>query len=106
DTGVANSDLSPPGPVAGQVQAQPTTVAPTTNVANPEAEADSASTAAAQSMVKAQEDKDNKQDSDQFKITAQDIKQSIEQDPEIKEYQNNIVVQDSPEGLKIEMIDD
>ncbi|MDE3037575.1 MAG: flagellar motor protein MotB [Pseudomonadota bacterium] len=102
EIGISKSDLTTPGPVAGQVQAQPVTTAPTTDVSNPNATSDSSS-AANDTRHGKQEDK---QDSDQFKLTAQDINQSLEQDPDIKDYKNDVVVQESPEGLKIDIIDD
>jgi chemotaxis protein MotB len=38
--------------------------------------------------------------------TAQDVKQAMDNQDELKEYKNNIILQETPEGLKIDMIDD
>jgi len=57
----------------------------------------------AASIAKAQEDV--QVDKETFEVAADEVKQAL-QEPELKDYNNNVVVQDSPEGLKIDMIDD
>ncbi len=54
-------------------------------------------------IAKAEEDVEV--DKETFETTSQEVKQAME-DPELKDYSNNVVVQDTLEGLKIDMIDD
>lgn len=57
----------------------------------------------AATIAKAEEDV--QVDKETFETVAQEVKQAM-QDAELKDYSNNVVVQDTPEGLKIDMIDD
>ncbi len=47
----------------------------------------------------------DKQDEKSFKDTAENIKQSIEAVPELKEYMPNLLIDMTPEGLRIQIID-
>ena len=46
------------------------------------------------------------EDSEEFRSAAEGIKQALRDDPELKDYQNDVIIQDTPEGLKIDIIDD
>ena len=47
----------------------------------------------------------DKQDEKSFKDTAENIRQSIEAVPELKEYMPNLIIDMTPEGLRIQIID-
>ncbi|MDX2073908.1 MAG: flagellar motor protein MotB [Alphaproteobacteria bacterium] len=96
--GNSRTDKTAVGLVVGQVKQGED--ANTPNVT--EGKADPNATDAAQ-IAKAQEDV--QVDKETFEQTSEEVKQAL-QDPEIKEYENNVMVQDTPEGLKIDMIDD
>ncbi len=94
--GRSRTDLTQPGLVMGQVQQGSVAKAPDdATVDDPEAD-DAAKSGA----------KENNEDSEALKKAEEEIKQALEQDPDLKEYQNNMVVTEAPEGLKINMIDD
>ncbi len=96
--GRARTDLSAPGLVIGQVQQGPTPKTPDA----PNTKIDENEPATTEETAP----KASAEDAEQFKESEEQIKQSLQEDPELKEYQNNVVVQDTPEGLKINMIDD
>lgn len=96
--GSSRTDKVAPGIVVGQVKQGPDADVP--NVT--QGKADPNATDAAQ-IAKAQED--TPVDKETFQETAEEVKQAM-QDPEVKDFSNNVVVQDTPEGLKIDMIDD
>ncbi len=104
-TGRSNTDLNAVGLVEGQIKQGPVPTAPDVSApAKPDPDAESTS-----NDRKAKEDgqdSQGKEDANQLKEAAQDVKQSVEQDPDLKDFKNNIMVQDTPEGLKIDMIDD
>jgi chemotaxis protein MotB len=97
EAGKSKNDLTQVGLVVGQVKQGPEVGAPNskTGETNPEAEAESSG-----------KTPEAKEDAEQFEAAAQDIKQALEQDKELQEYKNNVILQDTPEGLKIDMIDD
>jgi chemotaxis protein MotB len=98
EKGISKSNLAPVGIVVGQVKQGPTPDAPTDQPpVKPDENAES--TAA---MAKGE----NNEDADQFKQATEQIAQSLRDDPELKDYQQSVVVQDSPEGMKIDLIDD
>ncbi|MDE3059888.1 MAG: flagellar motor protein MotB [Pseudomonadota bacterium] len=104
-TGRSNTDLSAPGLVEGQIKQGPVPVAP--DVSKPvKADPDAESTSNDQKAKQDGQDVESSEDGDQLKVAEQDIKQSLEQDQDLKDFKNNVVVQDTPEGLKIDMIDD
>jgi chemotaxis protein MotB len=104
DVGRANTDLNAVGLVEGQIHQGPVSAAPDpTTPAKPDPDAESTS-----NDKKAKEDGNDPdgQDAEALKAAAADVKQALEQDPTLESYKNNVVVQDAPEGLKIDMIDD
>lgn len=105
DIGRANSDLNAVGLVTGQIKQGPVPVAPDVSVpAKPEENAESTSTDRKASQDAT--DSTDGVDSDEFRQQQEEIKQSLENDPSLQTYKNNIVVRDTPEGLKIDMVDD
>jgi len=101
--GHSKTDLSTPGLVTGQAEQGPIAGNPnrpadaeTRTRCRIHCRATKASTSAAEST----------EDSEQFKEASDDVKQSLEEDPDLKDYQNDVVTQDTPEGLKIDLIDD
>jgi len=98
EKGIAKSDLAPVGLVVGQVKQGPTPEEPTD--APPVRPDENAEATAA--IAKAE----NTEDAEAFKEAEQQIAQSLREDPELKDYQQNVVVQDTPEGMKIDLIDD
>lgn len=100
--GKSNRDTVAPGIVVGRVAQGPVNAPPAPKSAtNPDAESQSSSESASEGATQ-----DQTADTEQFKSTEEQIRQMIEKDPEIKEYQNDIVVQQAPDGLKIDLIDD
>jgi chemotaxis protein MotB len=98
EKGISKSDLAPVGIVVGQVKQGPTPEAPAdTPAVKPDETAESTASAA-----KAE----NTEDADQFKQASEQISQSLREDPDLKDYQQSVVVQDTPEGMKIDLIDD
>jgi len=106
--GRSNTDLSAPGLVEGQIKQGPVPTAPdVSKPAQPDPDAESTSTnKKGKQDSQDTPDSQGSDDSEQLKEAAQDVKQSVEQDPDLKDFKNNIVVQNTPEGLKIDMIDD
>jgi len=105
DIGRSNTDLTAPGLVSGQVKQGPLAGAPTPEPVKPKDEATNSGSDQRAETDNAAGAADTT-DSDAFKQADSDVKQSIESDPDMKDYKNDIVVQESQEGMKIEMIDD
>ena len=109
--GKANTDLTAPGIVVGQVQQGPVAKEPD-DAKRPDPDAESTATGRADNVGKKDEkDKkedssENAQDSEQFKLTEQEIDQAIESDQDLKKMKNNVQFEETPEGLKIDLIDD
>jgi chemotaxis protein MotB len=102
--GKSNRDTVAPGIVVGRVSQGPVNAPPSPDSKkNPDAEASATESEASQEDAKTQ---DQTIDVEQFKSTEEQVKQMIEKDPEIKEYQNDIIVEQAPDGLKIDLIDD
>ncbi len=99
EPGKAIRDTAAPGLVLGQMAQGPIPKVPDSQPAHPDPNADSTS-----ADRKAKDAKDDNSDEDMFKGAAQEIRQELEKD--LKAYRNDVVVQDTPEGLKIDMIDD
>ncbi|MEQ1790069.1 MAG: flagellar motor protein MotB, partial [Rickettsiales bacterium] len=96
EEGKSKNDLVAVGLVMGQVK-QGDVVGPpnpTKGESDPDAEATSNEKVA-----------ESTEDSEQMQATAEEIKQALEQE-ELVDYKNNVILQDTPEGLKIDMIDD
>jgi chemotaxis protein MotB len=98
EAGKSKNDLTAVGLVVGQVKQGDIAAAPnpTKGESDPDAEATSKNEKVAE----------NTEDSEQMQSTAQDIKQALDKEEELQEYKNNVLVQESAEGLKIDMIDD
>jgi len=96
--GNARTDKTQVGLVVGQVKQGEDVDTP--NVT--QGKADPNASDAAQ-IAKAQEDV--QVDKDTFEVAADEVKQAM-QETELKDYSSNVIVQDTTEGLKIDMIDD
>lgn len=98
ERGKSKNDLTEVGLVVGQVKQGDVAAAPNAQKGenDPDAEATSKNEKVAEST----------EDEEEFKSTTQDIKQALDTEEELKDYKNNVIIQDSPEGLKIDMIDD
>lgn len=108
--GTAKNDLHAPGLVAGQVQQGPVAKEPD-DAKHPDPTAENSATGSRDSKAdkdkKAADDKKTEgEDSEQFKLVGEQTKQAMSEDPEMKEFNNNIQVTDAPEGMKIDIIDD
>ncbi len=99
ERGRSKNDLTAVGLVVGQVKQGPDAGPPTDVTGESDPDVDDASTA-----VKAEEDE--LEDAEQFSSTQEEVKQALEEDEDLKDYKNNVVMQDTPEGLKIDIIDD
>lgn len=98
EKGISKSDLAPVGIVVGQVKQGPT---PDTPTDSPPVKPDETAENSA-AMAKAE----NTEDAETFKEAAEQVNQSLREDPELKDYQQSVVVQETPEGMKIDLIDD
>lgn len=96
--GDSRTDKTDVGLVMGQVKQGEDVDVP--NITQGKAKPDA--TEAAQ-IAKAEEDV--QADKETFENTAEEVKQALEE-PELKDYSNNVMIQETPEGLKIDMIDD
>jgi chemotaxis protein MotB len=102
--GKSNRDAVDPGVVVGRVAQGPVNAPPAPKTeSNPDAGESSNDTP---TVVEKGETLDQTTDVEEFKSTEDQVKQMIEKDPEIKEYQNDIIVTQTPEGMKIDLIDD
>jgi chemotaxis protein MotB len=99
EKGISKNNLAPVGIVVGQVKQGPAPEAPTdTPPVKPDENAESTSSPAAKA--------ENKEDAEEFKQASEQVAQSLQEDPDLKDYQQSVVVQDTPEGMKIDLIDD
>jgi chemotaxis protein MotB len=108
NAGRANTDLSAPGLVEGQIKQGPVQAAPdVSKPAKPDPDAENTSTGK-KARINGQDSPESVdgEDADMMKATVLDIKQSLEKDPDLRDFKNNIIVEEVPEGLKIDMIDD
>jgi len=105
DVGRANTDMNAPGLVTGQIHQGPVPVAPDVSIPVKPTE-DAELTSNDHKAAKEGTDAQDGQDSDEFRQTQEEIKQAIEKDTDMETYKNNIIVHDTPEGLKIDMVDD
>ena len=98
EVGKSKNDLTVVGLVVGQVKQGDVVAAPNPEEgeSDPDAEATSQSTKAIE----------NPEDAEQMRTTEQEIKQALENQEELQDYKNNVLIKDTPEGLKIDMIDD
>ncbi len=95
EAGKSKNDLVAVGLVSGQVKQGDVSAAPNSvkGESDPDAEASS-------KHEKIEITEDN-----EMQAAEQDIKQALEQE-DLKDYKENVLIQDTPEGLKIDMIDD
>ncbi len=98
EAGKSKNDLTEVGLVVGQVKQGDVAAAPNAQKGENDPNAED--------MSKNEKVADTTEDADEMQGAAQDIKQALDTDEELKEYKNNVVIQDTPEGLKIDMIDD
>lgn len=102
DVGLSKSDLSPVALLAGQpLQGEMRNNADNANPETPVIDADASANRSTTTLHKGEG-----QDIDDFARIGEDVKQMFRQDEELKQYENNIVVQDLPEGVRLELIDD
>jgi chemotaxis protein MotB len=96
--GTSRTDKTAPGLVVGQVKQGEDADTPnmTQGKKNPEA---------SEAAQEAKAEEDAQVDKETFENVTEEAKQAL-QDQELKDYSNNVVIQDTPEGLKIDMIDD
>lgn len=106
--GQSKEDLTAPGLVVGQVQQGTVTGSPQPVIDKPEEEATAPAkeTKGAETESKESAEGEGSEDTESFKETTDEVKQVLQESEELKEYKNNIIVQDTPEGLKIDLIDD
>ncbi len=96
--GNSRTDKTQVGLVSGQVKQGPDADQP--NITQGKADPNAIDTAKI-----AKSDAEPQADKETFEQTAEEVKQAM-QEQEVKDYSNNVVVTDTPEGLKIDMIDD
>lgn len=96
--GNARTDKTAVGLVVGQVKQGPDVDTPNMTQGKPKEDA----TEAAQ---QAKADEDTQVDKETFETTADEVKQAL-QEQELQSYSNNVKVQETAEGLRIDMIDD
>ncbi len=109
--GKSRQTLSAPGLVVGQVQQGTAPQTPNKEITEPEDNADDAYKEIKGRQQEAEADVTDdtgggQEDAEAFSEATQEVKQLIEQDPDLKEYKNNIIVEETPEGMKIDLIDD
>ncbi len=102
--GRSTQNTAAPGLVVGQIKQGPVAQSPDVPVARPDPTAENTSTNR-KANEEAQDAADTT-DEETFKTTAEEVRQALEQDPDIESYRNNVIVNDTPEGLKIDIIDD
>lgn len=98
EVGRSKNDLVAVGLVHGQVKQGPAPDVSNSQTGRSDPNAESA--APAKKPIEMTEDED------EFKTASEGIKQALQDDPDLKDFQNNVIIQDTPEGLKIDMIDD
>lgn len=96
--GKARTDLTEKGVVVGQVKQGPVADVPNVDVEKPVEEAESTS--------RSEEPQEHTEGNEELKQAEADINQALREDPELKDYMNNVLVRMTQEGLKIDMIDD
>jgi chemotaxis protein MotB len=97
EAGKSKNDLVEVGLVVGQVRQGDVAAAPNDVKGESDPDAEAAS--------KNEKVMENHDDSE-MSAAAQDIKQALDKDEDLKDYKNNVLIQETPEGLKIDMIDD
>jgi chemotaxis protein MotB len=105
--GTSRTDKTAVGIVVGQVKQGEDVDTPNSQQGKADPNATEASSIAKSDAKVSKSDIEATADSDKetFEQTAEEVKQAM-QDQELKDYSNNVLVTDTPEGLKIDMIDD
>jgi len=114
EKGSSKSSLSNPGLVAGQVEQGPTPKPPTEAPEHPGAAPEqltggpAASKEPAPAAENPSEAGQNGRDVDaeEFKKIQDSLMNAFEQTPELKQLRNNIIITNTPEGLKIDLVED
>lgn len=114
--GKSESTLTDPGIVVGRVSQGPDAAAPTKKLDDTPKkdqsgkDIDVAVNAAENPDLEKQDitgDKGSKDaDTEEFKRVEQDLLNAFENTPDLKEFKDNIVITQTPEGLRIDMVDD
>jgi len=104
--GTAKNDLTVPGLVVGQVQQGP--IAKDPNDAKHPDESSEATATGSKDKPGGQNapSRQDSLDSEAFKLAGEEVRQALSEDPDLKQFNNNVEVHETPEGLKIELIDD
>lgn len=103
--GKSLNQLSAPGLVVGQVQQGPVSKEPT-DAKNAEPDAESTSAGAKKLDKQDGDEGEGEDDSEQFQLAEQEIRQALNNDPNVREYKNNVHFEQTNEGMKINLIDD
>ena len=106
--GTAINNMTAPGLVIGQVQQGPVAKEPKENTKPGDSDAEEVTSGKKDKpggQDNAQETQDNL-DSDTFKLAADEIRQALEKDKDLEQYKNNVEMEEHPDGLKIDLIDD
>jgi chemotaxis protein MotB len=98
EAGRSKNDLTQVGLVHGQVKQGPAPDVSNSQTGESDPEAEDAAPAKKPDEVV--------EDSEEFRSAEEGIKQAMRDNQELKDYQSNVIVTDTPEGLKIDMIDD
>ncbi len=115
EKGSSKSTLTQPGIVVGQLPQGPVARDPIKKIDDEQKDdsqgqpIDSPMADPTQAFDKQQNtgDKGSKDaDSEEFKRVEEQIMNAVEQSPELKQMKNNIIITHTPEGLKIDMVDD
>jgi len=103
--GTSLNNLSAPGIVVGQVQQGPVSQAPTDAK---EADPDAESTSAGGKKEEGGDDgsSESNSEAEAFKVASDEIKQALNDDPDVQQFKNNVKVEETTEGMKINLIDD
>jgi len=112
--GISKNDTTAVGLVMGQVQQGPIVGDPN-DIKRPDNSTDASAVPNKEAPPVHKEksgpedgakNEDNSQDSEQFKITGDEIRQAVSVDQDIQQFRNNIEVHDTPEGLRLDLVDD
>ncbi|MEQ1706069.1 MAG: flagellar motor protein MotB [Rickettsiales bacterium] len=98
EAGKSKNDLTAVGLVVGQVKQGDVSGPPNPEKGESDPEAESTSESA--------KPVENTEDAEHMQSAAEDIKQALENQEDLKDYKSNVLIKDTPEGLKIDMIDD
>ncbi|NBO18472.1 MAG: chemotaxis protein MotB, partial [Proteobacteria bacterium] len=103
--GKSANNLSAVGIVVGQVQQGPVAKDPT-DAKDAEPDAEEKSKGGKKAANDDGDDGEGEADSEQFQLAEQEIRQALNNDPEVKEFKNSVQMEQTTEGMKINLIDD